>query len=423
MDYTLTLSTDMINTADIYRYISIPVVAGFVGWITNWLAIQLMFHPQEFIGIKPLRLGWQGVIPSKARKMAKVVVNKGLNQLAGMQEVFESMDKKLIVDQLSSSFQKRVVEFVDELMKEEYPVLWENLPNAIREPIYKSIRKQMPVVFKEVMDEFGEHIDEFLDLEDMVGTQLSENKELLNQIFWDAGKSEFKFIIQSGAYFGVIFGLIQMITWIFFPEWWILPLFGLLVGYFTNVLALRFIFQPLHPLHYGPVTLQGIFLKRQHVVARVFCEIATEKIITLDNILVAMLTGPRSEKVTTMIQDKIISMIENSESMRMAMGNRVAAATMGTDKYHNLKKKISEYSVTIATEELMHNRSFAQDHKEGIKELLIERMISLSPEEFQDLLRPAFKEDELTLILVGAVLGMLAGIAQLYFIFGGQISF
>ena len=49
---------------------------------------------------------------------------------------------------------------------------------------------------------------------------------------------------------------------------------------------------------------------------------------------------------------------------------------------------------------------------------MVERMIALSSEEFQDLLRPCFQEDEIKLILVGAFLGFGAGIGQLVFVFG-----
>ena len=49
---------------------------------------------------------------------------------------------------------------------------------------------------------------------------------------------------------------------------------------------------------------------------------------------------------------------------------------------------------------------------------MVERMIALSSEEFQDLLRPCFQEDEIKLILVGAFLGMMAGVGQLVFVFG-----
>ena len=46
------------------------------------------------------------------------------------------------------------------------------------------------------------------------------------------------------------------------------------------------------------------------------------------------------------------------------------------------------------------------------------RMQALSSPEFVNFLRPVFQEDELKLIFVGAVLGMMAGIGQLVFIFG-----
>jgi hypothetical protein len=38
----------------------------------------------------------------------------------------------------------------------------------------------------------------------------------------------------------------------------------------------------------------------------------------------------------------------------------------------------------------------------------------MTPEEFEGMLRPAFKEDEPTLILVGAILGFLVGELQIH---------
>ena len=48
----------------------IPFVSAFVGWGTNVLAVEMMFYPTEFKGIKPF-LGWQGIIPSSAMVLAK----------------------------------------------------------------------------------------------------------------------------------------------------------------------------------------------------------------------------------------------------------------------------------------------------------------------------------------------------------------
>ena len=46
---------------------------------------------------------------------------------------------------------------------------------------------------------------------------------------------------------------------------------------------------------------------------------------------------------------------------------------------------------------------------------LKQKMQQLSGQEFEGVLHPVFQEDELTLILVGAFLGMVAGFAQAAF--------
>ncbi len=64
---------------------------------------------------------------------------------------------------------------------------------------------------------------------------------------------------------------------------------------------------------------------------------------------------------------------------------------------------------------------FEQDRARAVESIMVERMIALSSEEFQDLLRPCFQEDEIKLILVGAFLGMTAGFCQLVFVFGQAV--
>jgi len=48
--------------------ISIPLLAGFVGYITNYIAIKMLFRPYKK---KWYTLGWQGVIPKNREKLAK----------------------------------------------------------------------------------------------------------------------------------------------------------------------------------------------------------------------------------------------------------------------------------------------------------------------------------------------------------------
>lgn len=409
---------ELINHPDFWKYCSIPVVAAFVGWSTNWLAIKLMFFPLEFVGYQPILLGWQGVIPSKAEKMAKVVVEKGLNSLANVSEVYNQIDRKRLSKELVRLINARLEGYIDDLMNAENAKLWENLPTSVREGIYKSVRKQLPELIDQMLEDIGDQIDSLFDLEAMVIEKLTGNKELLNQIFQEAGEQEFKFIINSGLYFGFLFGLIQMGIWVVLPEWWILPLFGLLVGYLTNVIALKIIFQPLNPIKIGPLKIQGLFLKRQKEVAQVLCNITTSEVITISNILYAMLTGPKKERSHKLIQTHIRKSIDETNSWGLGLGKPVVKSMLGTKGYIDLKVRAADRAILLAQDELLMTDAFNVGQKEIIEDLLRTRMEGLTSEEFQDVLRPAFQEDEWKLIVVGAVLGLAAGIAQLLFVFG-----
>ena len=83
-----------------------------------------------------------------------------------------------------------------------------------------------------------------------------------------AGRGEFRFIRNSGIYFGFGIGCIQALAWAFTYSPWIMPLFGGFVGWFSDWMALKMVFRPREPRRYlGLFTWQGLFLRRQQEVA------------------------------------------------------------------------------------------------------------------------------------------------------------
>ena len=70
-----------------WRYASIPLVAALIGYVTNLLAIQMTFLPLEYIGWGEkffhrwgFSCGWQGIIPSKAEKMARMCIDTAMTK-------------------------------------------------------------------------------------------------------------------------------------------------------------------------------------------------------------------------------------------------------------------------------------------------------------------------------------------------------
>ena len=395
---------------DFWKYVSIPFIAGMVGWVTNWMAVQMTFYPLEFIGIRPI-FGWQGIIPSKAEKMSGILVDQTLSKIGSIEEFFQQMEPEKISAHLTRSIQGRIEEYTDEVMTERNAVLWENLPMLVRRRVYSRARRAIPEVMDNVVDDISKHVEELVDLKHMISSQMREDKALMVKMFREVGDPEFRFVINSGIYFGFLFGLCQIPVFIYFPGNWVMPFFGFLVGVATNWLALNVIFRPLNPVRVGPFRIQGLFLKRQKDVAESFARLTTTEVVTLRNIMYQVINGPRADRTKALIKRHMRPLLEGG------VVRTAAQLTVGPGGYADLKKAVEEKAVDLAVLPF-EDPTFNRERGAIVERIMRERMEELSSEEFQALLRPAFQEDEWILIMVGGALGMVAGFIQLFLIFG-----
>lgn len=404
---------DTIRNVTFWKYVSIPFVAGFVGWFTNWVAIKLTFRPLEFVGIRPF-LGWQGIIPAKAGKMAAIFVDKTMFRLGTLKELFEHMDPDKIAEHVAKIMDRRLEAYTDEVMFYSRNTVWKSLPSPMKRVVYDRVRREMPNHIDELMADIADNIDDLIDFKEMLVKRLTGDKDLLNRLFLESGSEEFKFIVRSGLYFGFAFGLVQLAVWFFYQSWWVLPFFGMLVGYATNWIAINIIFRPLNPHPFGPWTVQGLFLKRQKEVARVWCALVTTEILTPQHIIYAMLYGSRSDRTRALIKKHVTPIVDEAiEGYRP-----LAEFTVGDAGLDDIRESVGEKAVEVSTDPFDH-WEFNRDRAKIIEALLLDRMQNMPPSDFQDLLRPCFQEDEMKLILTGAALGLIAGIVQLVFVFGG----
>ena len=389
---------------DFLAYVMMPFIAGIIGWATNWLAVQMTFYPTEFVGIRPF-FGWQGIIPAKVEKMANIVVGKMLQKLSSLDEFFRQLEPEKIAAHVTRVTSVRVEEYIDEVMTEKNSVLWENLPGIVKKRVYQRVRRQIPELMDGLVTDITNNIEDLVDLKHMITTLLSNDKRLLNRVFLEVGEPEFRFVINSGFYFGFLFGLVQLAVYILYPADWVMPFFGFLVGTATNWLALNVIFRPLHPVKVGPVVLHGLFLKRQRDVAATFARLATQEFMTIQNIMTAVMTGPRSHRTRALIKKNIRPLVDGG------VVRTAAQLTVGMSGYARLKKAIEAKAIDMSLHSF-EDPLFNKDRGVVVERMFRERMEALSCDEFQDLLRPAFQEDEWILILVGGVLGAGAGLIQ-----------
>ena len=120
-------------------FCSIPIVASLIGFGTNILAIQMTFLPLEYIGFYEeafrtcgFSLGWQGIIPANAAKIADKAVTIMTTQLISVDEVFAKLDPKTIAELSRDSLRAALERVVEKVAVQHCHDVWESLPLLAR---------------------------------------------------------------------------------------------------------------------------------------------------------------------------------------------------------------------------------------------------------------------------------------------------
>ena len=388
----------------------IPIISAVVGWFTNFLAVKMMFYPIEFIGIKPF-LGWQGVLPSKAREMAEIEVELVLGRLLSIEEIAGRLDPKEIHQLIERRLQQVLRRVVNNVMTKSAPSLWAMLPVHAKDLVYQRIEYDAPNLVNKMVTDFQNNVLEILDIKEIIIEQLTNDPELVNEIFLKSGAKEFPFIERSGLYFGFLFGLPTMLLWYFYQAWWLLPVGGLLVGYLTNWIALQIIFEPKYPIKIGPIVIQGMFLKRQQEVAKVYAELVQSKLFNAKIITETIIHGSGSDQLFELVELHLNDAIDRY----IGLAQPYFTVGVGTEAYYEMKEEACRQIFENSDKFLRYSQEYA-DSALKIEEDLCAKMQALSPEDFEGVLRPAYKQDEWKLVVTGAILGMVAGFLQLHII-------
>ncbi|PTQ86782.1 DUF445 domain-containing protein [Agitococcus lubricus] len=288
------------------------------------------------------------------------------------------------------------------------PALWEILPESGRQLVIKRVQQQAPIVIRQIIEELKNNLDTMFDLKDMIMSHLHKDVRLLNRIFLDVGYAEFRFIRRSGLVFGFVIGCVQAITWALTHNPWIMPIFGGFTGWFTDWLALKMIFVPQQPQKYvGLFTWQGLFQQRKQEVTADYARLIANEIVKPNHLIDALLRGPMSPR----LHQRISHIVQQTIDEQTGIARPAVVIALGSRQYQQLKQDVSQHVLSKMPATLQHMEPYIAQ-KLDVEQTLIKAMNGLNEQQFEQLIRPAFQQDEWILIAVGAVLGFMVGEMQ-----------
>jgi uncharacterized membrane protein YheB (UPF0754 family) len=300
---------------------------------------------------------------------------------------------------------------VERIVEREHPELWADLPPELRERVHAQVQEQLPEIVRSVTDEIGNNIDQLVDVKLMVIRRIEETPELANRIFRSIGHKELRFIVNFGFWFGFALGVpVAFITELVLTQWFVLPIFGVLIGYATNWVAIWMIFEPIESRKVGRFTVQGLFLRRQDEVSEVYAKIIADDVVTLRNIGEDLMHGPRSDRTRQMIERAMRPAVDRG----LGRTRPLVRLAVGPREYDAIRESVASEAVSYTLTPLQ-DEDFNRERSQPMRKLLAERMREMSPKDFSEMLRTVIKEDEWLLYLHGGVLGFGGGILHLLF--------
>lgn len=390
----------------VFVILFVPTITAFIGYLTNWAAVKMIFHPEEFIGVGPI--GWQGVLPSKADTFATDVAGN-VGDVLSPAELAERLDP----DEMEAVFGERLDAELPDVLRAAAemlaPGVWDQMAPEAQDMVITQVKTEGRALTREVFDDLQGISDELLDLEKLVYDLLSgPNVKRLVRLFQEIGGKELKAIVRFGGYFGFIIGCFQALTFSVFDQWWLLPLVGGIVGLGTNYLALQMIFRPLEPKKYaGLVTYQGMFPSRQKEIAADYGRITAREILTPANLLRLITEGEAGTRIARLVLEKVSERVEAARPMVDMLAQKQVTDTEIEAVKTMVVTKVSERAPDIQPEvEAYLEKQLA------VGELVESKLSTMPKMEFERLLRGIFEQDEWILIVIGGALGAGVGLLQ-----------
>lgn len=191
------------------RIAILSLIGALIGWITNVLAVKLIFRPINVIRIPIIGFEIQGIIPKRRKEIAKSIGETVEKELISIEEILERMiqnqDKKDIINAIKIK--------ISEVILLKIPSF---LPKSIRDLILSYIEE---VIDQEAEPAFNQIIEKLMDktvstikIDEIVEEKINEFDLIkLENIIINITKRELKQIEYLGGIIGFLIGIVQAI--------------------------------------------------------------------------------------------------------------------------------------------------------------------------------------------------------------------
>lgn len=188
-----------------FSTLSIPIVAALIGWITNYIAVKMIFRPRKPIHFLGLRI--QGLLPKRQYEIAESIGETVARDLLSHEDVRNAVGKLSLVDDFAALIDRQVDSFIG-----KFPMLAMFLQGDVLSQIKLGFRGEISNALPEVLEKIMDGVEENLDFKEIVSQRIKNfDISKLEQIVYRISSKELKAIEILGGVLGFLVGLFQLL--------------------------------------------------------------------------------------------------------------------------------------------------------------------------------------------------------------------
>lgn len=189
-------------------YVTIPFITALIGWLTNYIAVKMIFRPRREIRIAGFRI--QGLMPKRKHDLAVKIadtIEKELISHKDIREILQSEDFHLHTGTL---IKKKIDEFINEKVTGNSIIAMFVTPE-ISEKFSTMIMEELQNEIPGLIDSLFESVEKKIDFKTIIKEKIDNfDLDRLETIIYAIAARELKAIEIFGGILGFIVGLVQL---------------------------------------------------------------------------------------------------------------------------------------------------------------------------------------------------------------------
>ncbi len=193
---------------NIYPYILIPVVSALIGWLTNYIAVKMIFRPRQEIRFLGFRI--IGLLPKRKADLADKIADTVERELISYKDIRALAQGSDFHDRTGALIRTKIEEFIAAKVTSNPLIsmfLSSDMVDKFTDVLMEELQKNIP----NVMDHIFESFEDKIDFRKIIKEKINAfDMERLEKIVYDISARELKSIEILGGVLGFVVGLAQV---------------------------------------------------------------------------------------------------------------------------------------------------------------------------------------------------------------------